>query len=220
MITEIISCRTIERELHAAMNSAGLDYPVHFVESGLHNVPNKLNQALQELLYSLHCDRVLLIMGFCGNSIANLQTGDYELLVPRVDDCISLLLGYGRRQQIMREAPTYFLSKGWLEGERNIWEEYCYTINKYGEETGKAVFDMMFSHYRRLSVLDDGCFPLEEMIPETQRIAKVLGLEHQVMKADCENIISFLTGPWTPENSLCFAPHTVIKEKDLTIPRQ
>lgn len=38
-------------------------------------------------------DRILLATGFCGDSFCGLETRHTELIIPRTDDCISLLLG-------------------------------------------------------------------------------------------------------------------------------
>ena len=38
MRTEIIACKTIQRELTLAQQRCGTAYPVHWLEAGLHNV--------------------------------------------------------------------------------------------------------------------------------------------------------------------------------------
>ena len=97
MNTAVIGCRTIEKELTAAMEQTRLTYPIYWLEAGPHNVPQQLHQALQEQID--RCgdrERVLLAMGFCGNAVCGLRSGPGELVIPRVDDCISLLLGVTR----------------------------------------------------------------------------------------------------------------------------
>ena len=47
MKTAVISCRTVEDEVTAAAARAGVDYPVTWLESGLHNTPNILRERLQ-----------------------------------------------------------------------------------------------------------------------------------------------------------------------------
>ncbi len=92
MNTAIIACKTISDELRHAMAQTGTDYPVVWLEQGLHNVPELLRSALQTALDGLEAQRVLLAMGFCGNAIRGVEVPACELIIPRVDDCISLLL--------------------------------------------------------------------------------------------------------------------------------
>ena len=127
MKTIMIACKTIERELKKAIRDTGISYPCTWLESGLHNYPEKLREALQKTLdeISSETERVILAFGYCGNAVNGLKTGNFQLILPRVDDCITLMLGsFKKRQEISAEAASYFLTKGWLDGERNIWAEY------------------------------------------------------------------------------------------------
>ena len=102
MTTAVIACKTMEDELNWAMERTGSDYPVFWLEQGLHNVPKKLLDAVQTALDAAGTERVLLAMGFCGNALVGLRVPAVELIVPRVDDCISLLLGSVKRRLVSR----------------------------------------------------------------------------------------------------------------------
>ena len=218
MKTAIVSCKTLETELTAAIARTGVDYPVEWLESGLHNLPKKLNAKLSEVLSGLDADRVLLGMGYCGNSIAGLTTGDFELIVPRVDDCITLLLGSSaRRAEIARELSAYFLTEGWMRGERNLWVEYQYSIEKYGEEMAQELAEMMYAHYRTLALLDTGLEDINALLDKTKIIADTLHLEQKVLPASVHFLEELLTGPWEDGHYLIVPPHTTIAAGDLTL---
>lgn len=219
MKTVIISCQTIENELRQAMADCHCDYPVRYVESGLHDVPQKLHDAMQQLLDECQdYDRSLVAMGFCGNALADLQTGRLELIIPRADDCITLLLGSAAaRAEWNQKIAAFFMTEGWLKGERNIWREYQYAIEKYGEETGRAIYEMMFHHYQAIALLDTGSYDLTPAITETQFIARELGLEHQVIPASVEFIRRLLSGPWPEEAFVCIPPGQSVAVGDLTL---
>ena len=208
--TRIICCRTIGDELAEAEKSTGTAYPVLWIESGLHNVPRKLHRVLQETVDEAEREgagRILLAMGFCGNSLENLQTEKAELILPRAEDCISLLLGsFKRRQEIQNEAGTYFMTKGWIEGERNIMREYEYTIEKYGEETGREIFDMMFGNYRRIGILDTGCYDMKPVLAETERMAASLQMKWELFRASNDYLKELLTGPWEADRFVRLQP--------------
>ena len=218
MKTAIVSCKTLETELTAAIDRTGVDYPVAWLESGLHNLPKKLNARLSEVLSGLDADRVLLGMGYCGNSIAGLTTGDFELIVPRVDDCITLLLGSSaRRAEIARELSAYFLTEGWMRGERNLWVEYQYSIEKYGEEMAQELAEMMYAHYRTLALLDTGLEDINALLDKTKIIADTLHLQQKVLPASVHFLEELLTGPWEDGRYLIVPPHTTIAAGDLTL---
>jgi Protein of unknown function (DUF1638). len=216
----IIGCQTLKNELNQALEDCGCRYDVSWIESGLHNTPNKLHDSLQHILDSTEdYQRVLMAMGYCGNSLTGLRTGNYTLIVPRVDDCISLLLGsHKNRMNLTRGDNTYFMTDGWLKGERNIWREYEYTINKYGEETGKIIFDMMLGNYKSLALLETGCYRVSDVEDEMKTIADTLGLRYKVLPATIEYIRKLITGPWDQDVFLSIPPYSTIKDKDLTLP--
>ena len=216
METEIISCRTLETELTQAMKNTGTEYPVHYLESGLHNTPAKLFQRMSEVLEPIPPGRVLVAMGYCGNSISGLQAGDHELIVPRVDDCISLLLGSNRiRADISREYAAYFLTEGWMRGERNIWVEHQHAVEKYGEEMAEELAEMLYGHYRTLGLLNTGAEPIEPLIEKTQIIADTLHLTQKILPASVAYLEELLTGPWPEERYLIKPPGSVITPGDL-----
>lgn len=221
MNTIIIACSTLKNELSCAMEEIGCTFPVIWLESGLHNVPEKLRQALKDSLGqadALGADRVLLSFGFCGNALNQLLTGHFELILPRADDCISLLIGSSkRRHQIQSEAGTYFMTKGWLDGERNIWKEYEYALEKYGSKRGQRIFDTMFGNYKRIGILDTRCYPLKPVMEEASRIAGKLNLALDTIPASNQYLIKLLTGPWPQDGFLTVPPNTRITLSDLTL---
>ena len=219
MNTAIIACKTISDELQHAMAQTGTDYPVVWLEQGLHNVPEMLHAALQTALDGLEAQRVLLAMGFCGNAIRGVEVPVSELIIPRVDDCISLLLGsVQRRLAVSREHAAYFFTEGWLRGERNIWVEHLHMVEEYGEELTEELEKDMFGHYKTLGLLDCGIKPMDELIQGTKMIADGLHLTQQVIPATTRYLADLLTGPWPPERFLTLRAGESITEDKLTLP--
>lgn len=63
MSTVIISCQTIKREIRLAISKTGADYPVLLIDSGLHNYPDLLRQAIQEQINKIdNVDTILMAM--------------------------------------------------------------------------------------------------------------------------------------------------------------
>ena len=205
MRTEIIACETIRRELLAAASQCGCNFPIHWIESGLHNVPSQLHAALQEALDACGgCERVLLAFGFCGNAAVGLRGGAAELILPRADDCISLLCGSQERRAGFKAA--YFFTEGWLRGERTIWHEFQHAAARYGEERAKRIFQTMLRHYQYCVLLNTGCFPLEAAAEEVERIARTLGLDFRTIEGTTAYLERLLTGPWNAASFLTVPP--------------
>lgn len=217
MKTCIIACETIRDELEKIKKEVQCNEKVYWLPSGLHNTPEKLHEKLQETIKTAkEYDRILFAMGYCGNSVAGLEAQHAELIIPRVDDCISLLLGSVKhRKEVCGECGTYFLTKGWLAGERNLWADYQYSVKKYGEKRAKRVMNVMLHNYERLGVLDTGAYPLEKILPETKKIAAELGLRHEVLPATELYFRRLLTGPWDEKQFLIVKPGGTVKSQEL-----
>jgi len=213
----VVACETLKDELLHAMQLAQVDHEVIWIPSGLHNTPSKLTDKLQEVLDSLSgFDRVLLCFGTCGNSVLGLKIGAYETILPRVDDCITLLLGsFSRRIRINEDCAAYYLTEGWLRGERNLWVEYQHCVDTYGIDVAEELAKELFGHYRSLALLDTGIDRVEELVEATRTMAETLKLEQIVVPATTAYIVELLAGPWPQERFIVKAPHSVIESSDL-----
>lgn len=201
MKTLVIACNTIVEELNMACSEVNCEYPILWIESGLHIQPDSLKKRLQEELNSIsNVDQVLLAFGFCGNSLLGLKPPSYKMIFPKVDDCITLLLGSReKRKEVSSEMGTYFLTKGWLNYERNIWFEYQHAVKRYGQVKADKIFYLILGHYERLGIIETGAFNLADLVERTKVIADGLKLKHQVIPGTLRYIKKLLTGPWDEE---------------------
>lgn len=211
--TVVLACRTIRDELEKAAAETHCSLPFIWVESGLHLVPESLRRRLQEELDRIDgVDRVLLAFGFCGNAIAGLRSHAYEVIFPKVDDCITLLLGSKEnREQCFRQGGCYFLTKGWLEGEANIWTEYQSVLARFGPERTERIYRRMLAHYRILGLIDTGAYNVSGLLPQVQQIAATLKLEARVLPGTIDYLKDFLSGPWNGADYVTIPPFTTIE---------
>jgi hypothetical protein len=148
----IISCQVLQDLLPPLLPKV-LAENVTFMDYGLHRVPAKMTGELQEMVNRIEePSLVVLGYGLCGNGLKGLQAGVHTLLVPRVDDCIALLLGsYRAYMHEFQSVPgTYYLSKGWLESGSHPLKEYNEYLPKYGEKQATWIMDQQYQHYQRL----------------------------------------------------------------------
>lgn len=207
--TAIIACSTIRPELQAAMTLCQLDYPVFYMDARLHDRPDDLRIAVQAQLESLTgIHRVLMPFGYCGGTTVGLRTGDFELILPRTDDCITLFLGSREnRKAVPDERYTFFLTQGWLDSERNVLAEYNRLCEKYNQKRADRVMRAMYQHYHAIGLVDSGLFPLEPQTQVSEEIAALLRLDHKVLPGTDSLLRQLLLGPWDEARFLRVGPH-------------
>lgn len=216
--THIIACEVMKEELLAVT----ADEPVActFVSMGLHRWPDKLREELRQLLTeSPAADRVVLAFGLCGGSVAGLSAPGVPLFIPRAHDCIPLLLGsrYTHEELVQQEKGTYFLSGGWLEGERTVFSEYRRVRDRYGEQKARRVMATMFDAYRRLVFIHTG-HPRESSHLDTGReLAALLGLEFLMVSGRDAWLRRIVNGPWDGDSFIEIPPGQRLTEADFGV---
>ncbi|HWR07692.1 DUF1638 domain-containing protein [Sporomusa sp.] len=201
MGTAILACQTLQDELTLAIKTTGVDYPVIYVESGLHNTPELLHKRIQEEINRIdNVDIILLVFGYCGNSLLDIKSDKATLVLPKVDDCIPLLLGSCEaRKNIAKEMGTYFLTKGWLDYENNLIREYERCIARYGQIRALKIMKIMMGHYKRFMLIDTGAYAVDSVLLQTQNFAERLNLCHEVIPGSLRLFHKLLQGLWDEE---------------------
>ena len=147
----ILACRVLQSMMEPYLRDTSI--PVTFMEYGFHRTPQLMTPALQEQLDRITESSVFIIgYGLCGNGLAGLRAGRHTLIVPRVDDCITLLLGSYQSYitEFTAEPGTYYLTKGWLESGSHPLKEYRELLEKYDEETADWIIDEQYRNYKRV----------------------------------------------------------------------
>lgn len=209
MKTVIVACKTIENELLAAMERSRCSCEIRWLESGMHNQPQKMREKLQTILDSCsEFHTVLLGMSLCGNAVAGLKTRDFRLVVPRCDDCISLMLGSSERRKAL--PATYFFTEGWLKSDQSLWAEYENCLTKYGQKRTDRIFSHMLANYRHLALLDTGCFDSAAAERQIRKIAETFSLEYTRIDGTLDHIQRLLAGDWDCDDFLIVPPDTTL----------
>ncbi|RME81489.1 MAG: DUF1638 domain-containing protein [Caldilineae bacterium] len=170
----ILACMVFQ-ELFKRHLPPDLADEVIFFDYGLHRVPGKIASTLQMQLDSIKTPSLVVLgYGLCGNGIKGLRSGIHTLLVPRMDDCIAMLLGSRQayKHQFAETPGTYWLSKGWLESGSHPLKEYQEYVERYGEEEALWLLDQMYQHYERLALVAHSQEDLERYRPEAQEVAR------------------------------------------------
>lgn len=210
-----IVCKAIEGEVRLVLPP---DMEIRSVEQGLHRTPLKLTESLQQEIDSLDVDEILMGYGQCGNGVVGLHSSRARLIVPDVDDCITLLLGSVKRyrEEFLSEPGTYWLSQGWIEHSEDPYKEYLRCVDKYGEETALWVAGEMMKGYHRLVLIDSGTCPLAEVREYAQTFASFFKLEYSEMNGSDSFFRSLVSSEWNGHHFVVVEPGEVITREMFT----
>lgn len=183
MKTVILCCASLEKEVRLAMARKEISYPLHILTDNNHDVPNRLREAIQRELDGIQdADRVLMAFGTCGGAMVGLRTGNFQLILPRVDDCLSLLVGsMEQRYAALQGGFGIFLTESWLSSSRSMENELERIRRVYPPKRAETIIRLMYRNFDSLNVIDTGAYPVESILPRTQALAEQLHLTHRVV---------------------------------------
>jgi len=202
--TIAIACSTLKDEIMYTVNELNINYPIIWIESGLHNTPEKLKKGIQEQINNITgYKNILLLFGSCGNALYGLCSENSYIIFPKVDDCISLFLGGNeKKKEWDKKGVSYYLTKGYLESESNIWTDYKHCVEKYGCQKAKKIMGIMLKNYEKLRIIETGAYNLQEILETTKHIASTLELSHEVISGTLNILRKALKGDWDQDFSI------------------
>ena len=210
---KLYCCKTMVDEIKAVK-------PVHmaveYLEYALHRTPDKLRDELQKRIdEEKEADTLVFIYGLCSRGLDGLHARDKTLVIPRVHDCISLLLGSRERYEEEFEADpgTYYLSKGWIDQKGDPYQGFQEILNKYGEENARWISEQTYQNYKRVAFIDTQLPKLEDYVNYSQSVADFLGVEHKKIQGDTNFFEQLVRGEWD-QNCLVIPPGQTSKYQD------
>ncbi len=220
--TVVLACATVIEEMAPWMPSGMRQRVLDF---GLHTNPAALKEALQEAIDEIGrttgddpCT-ILLGYGLCSQAIIGLQAGPCRLVVPRVDDCISIFLGSrdAYLEQARREPGTYYLTKGWLEVGDTPFGEYDRMLERFGREKADRMINLLLHNYTRLAFINTGLKGLAAYRGQARRIAERFDLRYEEIEGSDSLVRKLLHGPWDGE-FIIVAPGEALTHEDYFCP--
>lgn len=216
MRTKILSCRTLEPEVRLAMKQCGCNFELEVLQENNHDVPSQLRRNIQGKLDAMEgVDRVLMAFTTCGGAMVGLKTGDFELVIPRLDDCLSLLMGsMERRKAALEGGFGMFVTKSWLEHEKNTAAELERIQRTYAPERANRIIQAMYGNFDSLNVIDTDAYDVDAILPRTEALARQLNLKHRVVQGTTSYLEALLRSPHDPGRFIVIPPHSVVTEAD------
>lgn len=195
MSTLIVACEVMREELRRVPAAAPVSFT--FLPMGLHVTPGRLRAALaDELARPRAVARIVLGYGLCGNAVEGLASPHAPLIVPRVHDCIPLLSGSASGCGADRPRGTFWLSGGWMEGERTLAAEHARTARRFGEAKALRVLERLLEGYQRFVFLRTGHPRAAEREADARAVAALARLPLEPAAADGGYLHALVNGPW------------------------
>lgn len=170
----ILACQIFESMLTDLLPE-GLAGEITYFDYGLHRLPSNLTWTLQEAIDHIEQPSLVVVgYGLCGNGLDGIKARQHTLLIPRADDCITMLLGSHKAymREFEAEPGTYYLSKGWLESGSHPLKEYHEISEKYGPDDADWIMDQQYQHYSRLALVAHKQEDLDKYRPEAEEVAR------------------------------------------------
>jgi hypothetical protein len=227
----VVGCSVFQPEI-AYLQNRGIRTRCDFywLPQRLHSRPLELRRLVQEQIDLI--DRtgtpyraILLLYGLCSKGIVGISSRRYPLVIPRAQDCITLLLGSRKRYaEHFKEKPgTYWFTKGWIDtgftpgvassyqGVYKPYEQKYRTYReKYDEKTARYLIQewdqRWIGRYTTLAYIDWGMEGNENFRDFARANARGLGLEFEELQGDPSLMRRLLNGDWNDQDFLRVPP--------------
>ena len=185
------------------------------LEFGLHIHPEKLHKTLREAIDAVNgkYETILLGYGLCSQAAIGLHATGCTLVIPRVDDCISIFLGFHSAYscQVKNEPGTNYLTKGWIEVGDTPFSEYERSVERYGKERAERIFQLSLANYKRLALINTGQYELDHYRIVANQLAEHAHLRYEEVPGSDALLKKMFSGKWDdefvivpPEGSIVF----------------
>lgn len=130
----VIACKVLYKEILSLVEDEEID--VEFLPQGLHDLPDSqemrknIQSKIDELEDNKDYDYIFLGYGYCSGGVDGLKTRKASLLIPKVHDCIPILLGSPQAKGNIDDGKTYYLSRGWIDCGGDTFKTYLFLVNK------------------------------------------------------------------------------------------
>lgn len=205
----LIGCGVLRKEIEAMLKDS--DIECRWLKDQLHNEPDKLHIEIQKAIdEEADADLIYLSYGLCGKALVGVKAQTCPVVMPRVDDCIAMLL-YDRKDLGDLRRSSYFVSQGWLWGEDGIGYEHDRMKEKYGEKRALKIAKAMFKNYKYLLFIRTGVETAADK-KKCEEMAEKLGLGVNETEGNiC--VLEEMIAPKTDDRFIMLKPGEAITEE-------
>lgn len=214
--TAILACSSLTEYVEEAQKNAGTAYPVVYLNRLYHRDPEEMRahilQALRERMPE-GTGTVLVAMGYCGGSWEGVRA-PFRMVLPRIDDCVSLLLKTEDSMQSDLKTPghLYVRSKDPEEESfRRIFERLTRDIDAVTKERYHSDWKALYSS---IDIMDTGINDCrrDDYAAAVQKDAEWLDAELRYVKGGTYLLEKMLRGELDEQFLVIEPGETVCKE--------
>lgn len=167
-----------------------------YVDSKYHNMPEKLNLKLQEIIdKNKEYETITLLYGQCGNATLGLKSDYSKLILPKVSDCVSLYLGGDeKRKKLKKSERTYFFTKKYMENDNSLYNEIIKMKEKHGDKKTIKMYRMMMDNYEYIRIINTKAYDVEDIMEKVKYLCNDLDLSYEIIDGDLSIMENVLLG--------------------------
>ena len=223
MKLKLIGCQVFMRELYLLSAHSPHSVQIRWMPTDLHTQPQRdLQPALQAEIDKIEretdpCDAIILGYGLCSMGTVGLKARSIPLIIPRIHDCITMLLGSREKYHEIFEkysGGVYWYSAGWIEQFKTPGRgydeqaKYIEYVEKYGEENAEYLIEVEKSwmqHYSCAALIEWPELIDSRFDAITRDIAQKQNLEYLRVQGENTFLKKLVYGEWD-ENFLRVEP--------------
>ncbi|MCF8070274.1 MAG: DUF1638 domain-containing protein [Desulfobacterales bacterium] len=212
----IIACRVMKPEIDRFVNNAA-HIEVRYLDASLHETPNKMPELIQEQIneVSNYASHIVLGYGLCSNGIVGIKAPAQGLIIPRVHDCIALLLGSRAAYDklFLKRPGTYYLTPGWIQERRDpigyMEDDY---VPKLGKEMAEWGIKEEFKNYTHIMLINTDSVDMDPLRNVAIKNADFLEKEFEEVIGKPDYLRNIVLGPWDEDDFIYLKPGEIMQQ--------
>lgn len=215
MSTMILACSSLQDYINAAQEKLGTDYRVVYMDKKYHAEPKAMHGHIVSYLSAVPqgIDTILVFMGYCGGSWEGV-TVPCRIVLPRLDDCVSLLLQTDDSYCPDRKQMGHLYMKDKDPKNFSLLQAFeGWTANMTPEEKEKTR-QLWTSAYSSIDIVDTGMYDChsEAYIAEAKKNAEWIGGTVQYVDGSSRIIEKSLSGNWDEQFFVAEKGYTITRK--------
>lgn len=180
----IIACETIEGEIRKALEVANSERELLLLPGHYHSDPSKLNERLKaEIKRHKDYDKIYFALGKCGGGTEGLETNGPDLIFPKANDCIDILLSGSDTERSM---SNVYVTESWAKYMKDSTLGLEYLERKMGKDKAKEYLRKVYKGYETFLVIDTGVYDLKKIDELLGPMLEAINGKTEVVKGNFE----------------------------------
>lgn len=213
----VIACRVMKTEIDALL-APDAPIEVRYLDQNLHRTPERMAGMIRADIAAVedYAAHIVLGYGLCSNGIVGIRATRQEICVPRVHDCIALMLGSRQdyHEAFNERAGTYYLTAGWVAEEKDplgtFENEY---VPKMGREDAEWGLREELKHYTHIVLIGSKGGDMAMLRKRARENAEFLRMKYEEVDGSDRYFRKMLFGPYDPGDFVCIPPGEKIPQK-------